>query len=240
MAVIDRHFPLDQVEDTRLQQALQILTTEQFHLQSVRSATISESLGRLSTFLTTISGVLIALGFVGQAASFGSTFKVFALILLPALLVLGIVSCARVAQTSMEDAHSIIGINRIHHFYVEVMPEIADYLVGSIHDDLEGGMQGLGLNRSRWQPFLSIVALMSLVNSLIAGVLCALAVSWATTIPLVSSVVIGIVIGLMTFIVHVVLGVRMVARKERSTPPLFPSVSISTDVRSTDSRPQDH
>jgi hypothetical protein len=238
MAVARRHFPLDQVEDARLQQALQILTTEQFHLQSVRSATISESMGRLSTFLTTISGVLIALGFVGQAASFGSTFKVFALILLPAVLGLGIVSCARVAQTSMEDAHSIIGINRIHHFYVEVVPEIADYLVGSIHDDFEGGMQGLGLSRSRWQPFLSIVALMGAVNSLIAGVLSALIVTWAAAAPLGPALGAGIIVGLVTFGIHLLLGLRMVARKERSTPPLFPSPGTSAAQQPIDSQAQ--
>src|SRR5690349_14137083 len=132
MAVIQRHYPLDQVSDDQVRQAVQILTAEHFNLQTARSATISESIGRLSTVLSTISGVLIALGFAGQVSAFDTTFKAFALVLLPALLLLGVTTCARVAQTSVEDIHYLRGISRIRHFYVEVSPEIADYFVGAI------------------------------------------------------------------------------------------------------------
>jgi lysylphosphatidylglycerol synthetase-like protein (DUF2156 family) len=223
VTVIDRRFPLDQVDDERVRLALQILTTEHFNLQSARSATISESVGRLSTFLGTISGVLIALGFSGQLSAFGTPFKAFTLVLLPSILVLGIVTCARVAQTSMEDIHYIAGINRIHHFYVEVVPEIADYLVGSIHDDFEGSIRGMGLRRSRWQPFLSIVGLIAMVNSLIAGVIAALVVAWVgdAAIPLV--VIAGILVGVAVFGAHLAVGVRTLARRDRERPALFPS-----------------
>jgi hypothetical protein len=202
---------------------VQILTTEHFNLQTARSATISEAVGRLSTFLTTISGVLIALGFAGQVASYGTTFKVFTLVLLPALLLLGIATCARVAQTSMEDIHYLRGISRIRHFYVEVSPEIVDYIVGSIHDDAASGMRGMGLQWSRWQPFLSIVGLIAMVNSLIAGVLAALIVAW-TAGPLIGIVVVtGLVVALVVFGCHFAIGLRVIGKREGIWPPLFPA-----------------
>jgi hypothetical protein len=223
MAAIQRYYPLDQVSEEQVRQAVQILTTEHFNLQTARSATISEAVGRLSIFLTTISGVLIALGFAGQVASFGTTFKVFTLVLLPALLLLGITTCARVAQTSMEDIHFLRGISRIRHFYVEVAPEIADYLVGSIHDDAASGMRGMGLQWSRWQPFLSIVSLIAMVNSMIAGVLAALIVAWAADPAIPAVVVVGLVVGLAVFACHFAIGMRVIGNRERVGPPMFPA-----------------
>jgi hypothetical protein len=223
MAVIQRHYPLDQVTDEQLRQAIQILTTEHFNLQTARSATISEAVGRLSTFLTAISGVLIALGFAGQVASFGTTFKVFTLVLLPALLLLGITTCARVAQTSMEDIHYLRGISRIRHFYVEVAPEIADYFVGSIHDDAASGMKGMGLQWSWWQPFLSIVNLIAMVNSIIAGVLAALIIAWTAGPPGGVVVITGLVVGLVVFGCHFGIGLRVIGNRERVRQPMFPA-----------------
>jgi hypothetical protein len=223
MAAIQRHYPLDQVSDEQLRQAIQILTTEHFNLQSARSTTVSEAAGRLSTFLTTISGILIALGFVGTVASYGSTFKVFTLVLLPALLLLGITTCARVAQTSMEDIHYIRGISRIRHFYVEIAPEIADYIVGSIHDDAASGMRGLGLQWSWWQPFVSIVSLIAMVNSIIAGVLVALIVAWTAGPPVGVVVVTGLVVALVVFACHFGIGLRVIANRERVRLPMFPA-----------------
>jgi hypothetical protein len=223
MAAIQRHYPLDQVSDEQLRQAIQILTTEHFNLQSARSTTVSEAVGRLSTFLTTISGILIALGCVGTVASYGSTFKVFTLVLLPALLLLGITTCARVAQTSMEDIHYIRGISRIRHFYVEIAPEIADYIVGSIHDDAASGMRGLGLQWSWWQPFVSIISLIAMVNSIIAGVLVALIVAWTAGPPVGVVVVTGLVVALVVFGCHFGIGLRVIGNRERVRPPMFPA-----------------
>lgn len=234
MAAIDRRFPLDGVDDERVRLALQILTTEHFNLQTARSATISESVGRLSTFLSTISGVLIALGFSGQLSAFGTPFRVFTLVLLPAILILGIVTCGRVAQTSMEDIQYITGINRIHHFYVEVVPEIADYLVGSIHDDFEGGIRGMGLRRSPWQPFLSIVGLVAMVNGMIAGVIAGLVVAWVMNGAIVLDVLAGTVVGLGTLGAHFLAGTRAMARRDRERPPLFPTPGMSPVETGTD------
>ena len=49
------------------QAAVTFVTTEHFTLQGARAATISESTGRASTFLGSVSGGLVALGLVATA-----------------------------------------------------------------------------------------------------------------------------------------------------------------------------
>jgi hypothetical protein len=224
MAVIQRHYPLDQVGDEQVRKAITILTTEHFNLQTTRSATIAEAVGRLSTFLTTLSGVLIALGFVGQVASFGTPFKVFILVLLPALLLLGITTWVRVAQTRLEDIHCLQGISRIRHFYVEVVPEIADYLVGSIYDDVASAVHGEGIQWSRWQPYLSMVHFIAIVNGVLAGGIAALIVAWTADPALQVVIVVGLVVGLTVLGCHMAIGLRSLSKRGRDRPPLFPAL----------------
>ena len=51
-------------QDAREQGLLTALTTEHFVLQTSRSATITESVGRATVFLSLLSASLIGLGFV--------------------------------------------------------------------------------------------------------------------------------------------------------------------------------
>ena len=83
--------------------AVAFVTTEHFTLQGARAQTISESSGRASTFLASVSGGLIALGLVATAAHIGTAFYVFALILLPTLAFVGLVTFNRALQTGLED-----------------------------------------------------------------------------------------------------------------------------------------
>jgi hypothetical protein len=57
--------------------AVAFVTTEHFTLQGARSQTISESTGRASIFLASVSGGLIALGLVATATHVGTAFYVF-------------------------------------------------------------------------------------------------------------------------------------------------------------------
>ena len=79
MTTEDRHFPFEQVGDEQLRQAVQILTTEHFALQSARGNVTAETNGRLAIYLGTLSSALIALAFVGQISQLGDAFHVFAL-----------------------------------------------------------------------------------------------------------------------------------------------------------------
>src|SRR5438477_13146114 len=82
--------------------AVNFVTTEHFALQSARAATIAESTGRATMFLTSVSGGLIALGLVATATRVGTAFYAFGLVLLPTLTFLGLVTFARSLQTALE------------------------------------------------------------------------------------------------------------------------------------------
>jgi hypothetical protein len=68
------------------QLALTALTTEHFNLQTARMGTIAEANGRFTLYLSTLSSAVIAIAFIGQANQLGDTLYLFALALLPPVL----------------------------------------------------------------------------------------------------------------------------------------------------------
>jgi hypothetical protein len=93
----------DRLSDEQRRQMLQFMSTEHSVLQAGRSATIFETGGRTAVFLGTVSSALIALAFVGQISGLGAAFFAFALVLLPTLSFLGLVTFERTLQLQVED-----------------------------------------------------------------------------------------------------------------------------------------
>ena len=160
-------------DDVQVQRMLLLMTTEHYNMQSARSATISESGGRSSLFLGSVSSTLVALGFVAQASKMGSAFMVFSLVLLPSLYFLGIVTFVRTLQSGIEDSLLSRGINRIRHYYAEVAPDLKQYLVLSTHDDNAGMAQNMGVRMSPLQLFVDTAGMISVIDSIIGGVFAA-------------------------------------------------------------------
>ena len=106
------------------QDLLTIMSTEHFTLQGARSAAISDANGRASFFLSTLSAGVVALAFVAQVAQTGPAFIVLALILLPTLLVIGLASFERLLQLGIENIRTVVAINRVRRYYLEVAPEL--------------------------------------------------------------------------------------------------------------------
>ena len=169
------------VEDVeRRRQLLQALTTEHFTLQTARSATIADSNGRSALYLATVSSAVVALAFIGQMAHLGQAFLLFALALLPALVLLGTMTYLRLVQTAIEDLFYARAINRIRRHYLDLDPEAARWFVLSGYDDPAGVMAAMGLATPEAAPshrhLLSHAATMvAVVTSIIAGVGVALA-----------------------------------------------------------------
>ncbi len=94
----------------RLGPAATFATTEHFNVQTARALTVSEANGRASIYLAALSTNLIALAFIGQMSRLGDAFYAFALVLLPVLAFVGVVTFLRLVQSSIEDlayAHRI-------------------------------------------------------------------------------------------------------------------------------------
>jgi hypothetical protein len=122
-------------------QMIQMLTTEQFTLQTARAAAIAEANGRASIFMASVASALVALGFIGQISRVGDAFTLLGLVLCATLLYLGLAPFERVLQSAIEDLIYRHGMNRIRHFYVEIAARVADYLVLPTYDDATASAQ---------------------------------------------------------------------------------------------------
>jgi hypothetical protein len=202
---------------------LQILVTEHTNLQAARSATIYEAHVRTNLYLGSVSSAVIALAFIGQVTDMSPAILVFALILLPALLFMGIVTFVRVLQTGWEDSICSRGINRIRHYYMEVAPHMKDYFILSANDDLAGVLRNMGAQASRWQVAMSTAGLVSFINSILAGVFVGLL---AATL-LKSSIILAVIAGIAVFItsawLHLRYHTRVYFAMEDSLEVRFPS-----------------
>src|SRR5918997_954739 len=83
---------------------LQILSTEHWSLLASRSLAWNESFSRAGMFLSTLSGAIVALALVAQATEFGEGFRLFALVILPVVLLVGIGTVLRMGISNYHDA----------------------------------------------------------------------------------------------------------------------------------------
>jgi hypothetical protein len=181
---------------------LQCLTTEHFALQTGRAMTAADASSRSSLFLSTISSTLIALAFIGNISQLGGAFFLFALVLFPSLLFLGLVTFERVLQSAIEDIVCGRGINRIRHFYVELAPQVKDYFILSIHDDEAGAHSNMGMQLSWWQLFLTTAGMIAVIDSLLAGAFAGLLIYQLFASPLLLCLSVAIVIFLVVLVAH--------------------------------------
>jgi hypothetical protein len=194
---------------------LTALTTEHFTLQGARSATITESLGRSTIYLGSLSASLVALAFIAQGESTVDDFRLFALLILPAILFLGTVTFVRIVETGIEDATYAQAINRIRRYYLELAREDARYFALGANDDMEGVLANMGITPSRWRPFFSVASVIALINSIVAGALTGVIVDAFARRP--TALIVGVAVILIAFPLHYRLGYRRFLRAlERS------------------------
>ena len=127
-------------------EVIQILATEHWSLLATRALTYQESLGRVNMFLAILSGAVIALALIAQAARFGPTFIAIAIFMLTVVFFAGVATVRRLMMLNRDDYIWVVGMNRLRHAYLELHPELAPNFVTSPHDDLTGALKTLGLD----------------------------------------------------------------------------------------------
>ena len=177
--------------------AVSFVTTEHFGLQGARASTIAESTGRANMFLAAVSGGLVALGLVATASSLGDAFYGFALVLLPTLTFVGIVTFERTLQTSIEDTEYARRIALLRGYYLEHAPEIAPYLV-SVPPAERLHMQRVP--GDRWQGYRTVAGMVAVITAVLAGSTAALAAILIFDHSLAAAVIAGAVVALPTMI----------------------------------------
>jgi hypothetical protein len=172
--------------------AVSFITTEHFTLQGARSATISESTGRASMFLVSVSGGLVAWGLVASATGVGGAFFAVGLVLLPTIAFVGLVTFDRTLQSGIEDFGYARRIARLRAFYFDNAPELAPYLLSV---PPEQRLRVEGLHGGYAQAFRTVAGMVGVITAVLVGSEAGLAVTAAFDAPA-AALASGCVIGL--------------------------------------------
>jgi hypothetical protein len=150
----------------------QILGVEHWSLLATRSLIWQEIFSRTGTFLTIVSATMVALSLVVQAAGFGSSFRTVALLVLPLVLLVGFTTYIRLLEADIEDTWIVVGMNRLRHAYVEMVPDLERFLVTGFYDDEPHLLQTYSFRRRI--GFTHLLAgspmIVGLINAVISGV----------------------------------------------------------------------
>jgi hypothetical protein len=202
----------------------QILATEHWSLLATRSMTWNEVFSRASMFITVLSAAVVALALVAQATAFGPAFRLFALLVLPVVLLVGVTTILRLGAANADDFGLVIGMNRLRHAYLELAPELDPYFVTGHHDDVAGVFQsyGLGYHADLGRVLSATPNLVAAISAVVAGVLGALLAQLLSASD-VDAVVVGVVVALVAIIGHVMVVFRAMAGVRNKVRPRFPS-----------------
>jgi hypothetical protein len=177
-------------------------TTEHFNLQTARALTVSEANGRASIYLAALSSNLIALAFIGQISRLDEAFYAFALILLPVLVFVGVVTFVRLVQSSIEDIAYAHRIALLRSYYLRVSPELEPYLVVVRGTGPAAPFDGERLALSPWQLTLTAAGMVAVVNSVVVAACAGLVLEAAGVHSLAIPLAVGAVIGAGAFSLH--------------------------------------
>jgi hypothetical protein len=177
-------------------------TTEHFNLQTARAVTVSEANGRASIYLAALSSNLIALAFIGQMSRLGTAFYVFALVLLPVVAFVGVVTFVRLVQASVEDLAYAHRIALLRSFYVRHAPELEPYLVVADGARSAAPPDRVRVTPSAWQLTLTVAGMVAVVNSVVVAACAGLVLDAAGVDSLAITVAAGAVVGSSVFVAH--------------------------------------
>jgi hypothetical protein len=206
---------------------LQILSTEHWSLLASRSLAWNESFSRAGMFLSTLTGAIVALALVAQASQVGEAFTVFALVILPIVLFIGVTTLIRLGASNYHEAMCVVGMNRIRAAYLELAPDLERYFVMSAHDDAIGIGTTMGVQpggRISWigQILAGTPTVVMILNSVLAGVIAAIA-----ALRVGASVSAALGFGALGFVIAILLQAMYargtVAKAQAGYRPLFPT-----------------
>jgi hypothetical protein len=211
---------------TPLQVRLQILTTEHWSLLASRGLAWNEIFSRAGMFLSTLSGAMVALGLIAGVDGFGDAFTVFALVILPVVLFVGLGTWERMGAANYHDAMTVHGMNRIRGAYLEIAPDLRPYFVMGVHDDPRGIGVTMGVPPGTPQivhllastPFLVVV-----LNGVLAGALAAIAIRRLVGPDPVIVVLAGVILAVLVILAEVRVARRRIRSGQEVLEPMFPT-----------------
>jgi hypothetical protein len=162
----------------------QILATEHWSLLATRSMSWNEAFARANMFLTLLTGSIVALALVAQATSFGEGFVLFAILILPVVLFVGLATYIRLLEINNEDYVWVKGMNRLRGAYLELDPQLASYFITGSTEDAVGIFRTYGahevtqrsLDTGRFHGLVTTPTTIAFVDAMLGAVLAAIIV----------------------------------------------------------------
>jgi hypothetical protein len=169
------------------------LATEYFALSGLRSSSVADAGTRATLFFTTLTGTVLALGFLA-----GTTDAVVpvAYAAMPIVILLGFLSFLRLVDISIEDVAALRAINRIRSYYAGLVPEATEYFPPPRQEQAIDELVDIGERRARWRAALTIHATVGLMDALVSGASVAFALGHLGAPP-VLAVLVGIAVALL-------------------------------------------
>lgn len=182
---------------------VQILATEHWDLLATRSMTWNQIFSRASMFITLLSAVVVALALVAQATHFDDRFRLFALLLLPIVFILGIATFIHLGEANGDDVGYINGMKQLRRAYLELAPELQPYFPAVHLDGNTGIPQPIAPNYGYTLiHFLGATpAIVGTMNVVVAGVISAL-IADAFGLPITTNVIIGVICAVIVGLMH--------------------------------------
>jgi hypothetical protein len=205
---------------------VQILATEHWSLLATRQLAWTEAFNRAGIFLTVLSAAVVALALVAQTGS-EHDFTLFAAVLLPVVLFLGVATFFRLGAINQEDSRLVVGMNRLRRGYLDIAPDLEPYFITGSHDDAAGLARTMGLDGTfrralPLQVLVSTPVIIGVLDGVIAGVLCAVGAR-AVGLSTGPAVGLGVLGGLVLVGLLALLPARQIADLYRTNTPRFPS-----------------
>lgn len=202
----------------------QILATEHWSLLATRGMTWNEIFSRTGIFLTVLSATVVSLSLVVQGTGFGPGFRVFAFLVLPIVLLVGLGTYIRLVEADVEDVWLVVGMNRLRHAYLDLAPDLAPYLVTSHHDDEAGVLQTYSFRRHVGVGHLlsGSPVIVGIIDTIISALLATIAAQ-ALGGPVGVQIAVGLLVALTVGAMLAAIGYRRLSQLRRDHCPRFPS-----------------
>ena len=174
------------------------LVIEHFVLQSARSTTTSEAVGRSAVYLTCVSSSLVAFGFF--AAATHRLAPVVATVL-PALIILGLFTFVRLVETAVEDTVLNRRVEAIRRYYLTLDPAAAAFFPSREDLTASGMPTSTGISFVMPEIFFTGASMIAAVNAILVAAGAA-ALADAGGVPLAAAVIVGVATALLVYGAH--------------------------------------
>jgi hypothetical protein len=172
---------------------------------------------RSTIFIAILSGTVVALALLAQAARFGRDTLWPALLLISVDLFIGVATFVRSVEINFEDARCLTGMHLLRCAYLKIAPDVEPFLLAAHKVDAELRALGHGTHQylaNLRNSLTTASGTVATLNSVLAGAV-ASDVSALSGRSAASSVLVGAVVSIVSGALHV----RYAARYRRRHAP---------------------